>query len=163
PVAVLAAPAEPVRAGLASWRGGGGGAAGGAGGGGGGRGGGGFFRGGGAGRRPALRPRRGGGGGGRCAAPRGPGASRRPGRGGGRGGHAAGLALGPGGRGLCPTGMRTFISALDKVAVINGISRKRPGWLHAWLHASVARRVEFLEQLLSDQRLEPRFQRRLGL
>ncbi len=78
-------------------------------------------------------------------------------------GHAPGLALAPAGRGLCPTGIRTFISALDKVAVINGISRQRPGWLQAWLHASIARRVEFLEGLLTDERREPRFQRRLGL
>ena len=59
--------------------------------------------------------------------------------------------------------MGTFISALDKVAAINGISRRKPGWLAAWLHASVARRVEFLESLLTDGALERRFQRRLGL
>lgn len=64
---------------------------------------------------------------------------------------------------LCPTGIRTFISALDKVAFINGISRRRPGVLNAWLHGTIARRVEFLEGVLVDHRTERRFQRRLGL
>jgi STE24 endopeptidase len=64
---------------------------------------------------------------------------------------------------LCPTGIRTFISALDKVALINGISRRRPGLLNAWLHGTIARRVEFLEGVLADRGTERRFQRRLGL
>jgi STE24 endopeptidase len=64
---------------------------------------------------------------------------------------------------LCPTGIRTFISALNKVADLNGISRRKPGWLQSWLHASIARRVEFLERLTTDRALEARFQRRLGL
>jgi STE24 endopeptidase len=64
---------------------------------------------------------------------------------------------------LCPTGIRTFISALDKVALVNGISRRRPGLLNAWLHGTIARRVEFLETVLADRRAERRFQRRLGL
>jgi STE24 endopeptidase len=78
-------------------------------------------------------------------------------------GHAPGLELAPAGRGLCPTGIRTFISALNKVADLNGISRRKPGWLQSWLHASIARRVEFLERLTTDRALEARFQRRLGL
>jgi Zn-dependent protease with chaperone function len=65
--------------------------------------------------------------------------------------------------GLCPTGIRTFISALDKVALVNGISRRRPGLLNAWLHGTIARRVEFLEGVLVDRRTERQFQRRLGL
>jgi Zn-dependent protease with chaperone function len=64
---------------------------------------------------------------------------------------------------LCPTGIRTFIAALDKVAVVNGISRRKPGWLNAWLHGTIARRVEFLEGVLADRRAERQFQRRLGL
>jgi Zn-dependent protease with chaperone function len=64
---------------------------------------------------------------------------------------------------LCPTGIRTFISALDKVALVNGISRRRPGLLNAWLHGTIARRVEFLEGVLTDRRAERQFQRRLGL
>jgi Zn-dependent protease with chaperone function len=78
-------------------------------------------------------------------------------------GHAPDVALAPAGRGLCPTGIRTFINALNKVADLNGISRRKPGWLQAWLHASIGRRVDFLEQLMTDRALEARFQRRLGL
>jgi STE24 endopeptidase len=65
--------------------------------------------------------------------------------------------------GLCPTGIRTFISALDKVALVNGISRRRPGLLNAWLHGTIARRVDFLEGVLVDRRAERQFQRRLRL
>jgi STE24 endopeptidase len=64
-----------------------------------------------------------------------------------------------GGRGLCPTGIRTFIRALEKVAVLNGISRDRPGFLQSWQHSTIARRVAFLEDMLADPRREPRFQR----
>jgi Zn-dependent protease with chaperone function len=64
---------------------------------------------------------------------------------------------------LCPTGVRTFISALDKVALVNGINRRRPGLMNAWLHGTIARRVEFLEDVLVDPRAERRFQRRLVL
>ena len=46
---------------------------------------------------------------------------------------------------------------------MNGISRRKPGWLNAWLHGTIARRVEFLEGVLADGRTERRFQRRLGL
>jgi len=77
-------------------------------------------------------------------------------------GHTPDVALAPAGRGLCPTGIRTFINALNKVADLNGISRRKPGWLQSWLHASIARRVEFLERLTTDRVLEARFQRRLG-
>jgi Zn-dependent protease with chaperone function len=41
--------------------------------------------------------------------------------------HEPEVALAAGGAGLCPTGIRTFIGALEKVAEINGISRSRPG------------------------------------
>lgn len=63
------------------------------------------------------------------------------------------------GRHLCSTGIRTFISALEKVARINGINRTRPGFLQSWQHSTIARRVEFLQRLLTDPALEPRFQR----
>jgi Zn-dependent protease with chaperone function len=77
-------------------------------------------------------------------------------------GHGAGTVLAPNGHGLCPTGIRTFIDALEKVAVLNGISRDRPGWLQSWQHSTIARRVEFLQHMLCDPGLEPRFQRRVG-
>jgi Zn-dependent protease with chaperone function len=56
-----------------------------------------------------------------------------------------------------------FVDALEKVARLNGISRDRPGWLMSWQHSTIARRVEFLEQMHADPMLEPRFQRRVGL
>jgi STE24 endopeptidase len=74
-------------------------------------------------------------------------------------GHEAGEVLLPGGRGLCPTGIRTFINALEKVASVNGISRNRPGWLQSWQHSTIARRVDFLRSVLADPAVEPRFQR----
>src|SRR5262249_28036135 len=49
-------------------------------------------------------------------------------------------------RGLCPTGIRTFVSALEKVADINGLSRRRPSFLQAWQHGSIESRVAFLER-----------------
>jgi STE24 endopeptidase len=77
-------------------------------------------------------------------------------------GHEPGAAL-PGGEGLCSTGIRTFINALERVASINGISRDRPGWLQSWQHSTIARRVEFLQRMLGDPALEPRFQFRVAI
>ncbi|HZT78746.1 MAG TPA: M48 family metallopeptidase [Gemmataceae bacterium] len=79
------------------------------------------------------------------------------------GGHAEGAELAAGGRGLCPTGIRTFIEALEKVARLNGIHRDRPGFFQSWQHSTIARRVEFLQRMLADPTLEPRFQRRVAL
>ncbi len=73
--------------------------------------------------------------------------------------HESTTELLPDGRGLCPTGIRTFVQALEKVAQLNGISRKRPGWLQSWQHATIAHRVDFLQKMLDDPTLEPRFQR----
>ncbi|HEV3257678.1 MAG TPA: M48 family metallopeptidase [Gemmataceae bacterium] len=78
-------------------------------------------------------------------------------------GHEPDVQVLPGGRGLCPTGIRTFVSALEKVGALNGIHRHRPGWLQSWQHSTIARRVQFMERLLADPTLEPRFQRRVGL
>jgi STE24 endopeptidase len=64
--------------------------------------------------------------------------------------------LPPNGHGLCPTGIRTFIGALEKVALLNGISRERPGWLSSWQHSTIAKRVRFLERLAADPREESR-------
>jgi Zn-dependent protease with chaperone function len=76
-------------------------------------------------------------------------------------GHGREAALTPGGRGLCPTGIRTFIRALEKVADVNGISRDRPGFLQSWQHSTIGRRVAFLQSVLVDARIEAAFQRRL--
>jgi STE24 endopeptidase len=63
---------------------------------------------------------------------------------------------------LCPTGIRTFITALEKVAYLNGISRDRPGLLQSWQHSTIARRVDFLYGMMTDPSVEPRFQQRLA-
>lgn len=52
--------------------------------------------------------------------------------------HASGCAPG-----LCPTGIRTFIGALEKVAALNGLPRTQ--W--SWRHGSIARRIAYLESL----------------
>jgi STE24 endopeptidase len=78
-------------------------------------------------------------------------------------GHGPGDRLVPGGRGLCATGIHTFIRALEKVAIVNGISRDRPGVRQSWRHSTIAHRVAFLERLLTDPGLERRFQRRMAL
>jgi STE24 endopeptidase len=77
-------------------------------------------------------------------------------------GHDADTELAPRGRGLCPTGIKTFISALERVADLNGMSRTRPGYLQAWLHGSIAGRIGFLERVLHEPSLERRFQRSIG-
>jgi Zn-dependent protease with chaperone function len=58
---------------------------------------------------------------------------------------------------------QVFVNALEKVAVLNGIDRERPGWLSCWLHPPIAQRVDFLQRMAEDSGLEPRFQRRVGL
>jgi Zn-dependent protease with chaperone function len=73
-------------------------------------------------------------------------------------GHDGTAALPAGGAGLCPTGIRTFITALEKVCDLNGISRDRPGLLQSWQHSTPARRVGFLRRVLVDPAAEPRFQ-----
>jgi STE24 endopeptidase len=68
-----------------------------------------------------------------------------------------------GGRTLCGTGIYTFVQALEKVALLNGISRDRPGFLQSWQHSTIARRVGFLQQVLTDPQVERHFQRRVFL
>jgi len=52
---------------------------------------------------------------------------------------------------------QTFISALEKLAAAGGIDRNA----RSWQHASIARRVDFLNRLATDPNGELRFQRRL--
>jgi STE24 endopeptidase len=59
------------------------------------------------------------------------------------------------------TNCDTFISALEKVARINGIPREKPGWLSSWQHSTIARRVDFIKRMSADPEVEPRFQRRV--
>ena len=63
---------------------------------------------------------------------------------------------------LCPTGIRLFTRALDRVALLNGIDRERPGFFQSWQHSTISRRVQFLLRLLLDPSVEPAFQRRLA-
>lgn len=77
--------------------------------------------------------------------------------------HGDEVALAERGRGLCPTGIRTFIGALEKVALVNGISRDRPGFLQSWQHSTIAKRVAFLRRVLDDPGVERTFQKRVGL
>jgi Zn-dependent protease with chaperone function len=58
---------------------------------------------------------------------------------------------------------QAFINALEKVALLNGMDRERPGWLSSWQHSTIARRVDFLERMSADPSLERRFQRRVGI
>jgi STE24 endopeptidase len=74
-------------------------------------------------------------------------------------GHDATTVFPPGATGLCPTGIRIFINALEKVGYLNGINRDRPGWLQSWQHSTIGRRVEFLQGVIVDPAAEPRFQR----
>jgi Zn-dependent protease with chaperone function len=76
-------------------------------------------------------------------------------------GHGPETDLAPGGRSLCPTGVATFVRALEKVCVINGLSRSKPGFFQSWQHGSIARRVAFLRGLVKDPSAEPRFQRQV--
>jgi Zn-dependent protease with chaperone function len=64
---------------------------------------------------------------------------------------------------LCPTGILTFIGALEKAGSLNGLSRRKPGWLQSWLHGTIANRVDFLQAVLADPGLALRFQRRVGI
>nr|BAL52378.1 tetratricopeptide repeat domain protein [uncultured Planctomycetota bacterium] len=57
--------------------------------------------------------------------------------------HRENRSLAKSGDSLCPTGIRIFISALEKVADINGLPRTQ--W--SWRHGSIARRIAYLEKL----------------
>jgi Zn-dependent protease with chaperone function len=76
-------------------------------------------------------------------------------------GHDSTSALSERAANLCPTGINTFIQALEKVADSNGMSRDRPGWLQSWQHSTIARRVDFLARVRMNPLIERRFQRRV--
>ena len=62
----------------------------------------------------------------------------------------------PASPGLEPHGIRVFISALAKVAHLNGIDPERP----SWRHGSIGQRVRYLDYLIQNPAEESRFQRR---
>src|SRR5262245_32269128 len=95
-------------------------------------------------------------------------------------GHGPDTTLVAGGRGLCRTGVGTFVRALERVEEINGMARgalttTRRGpfarmagmlrfvgvWLGTWQHSTIANRVSFLRTLAVDPCRERRFQRRV--
>lgn len=90
-------------------------------------------------------------------------------------GHDAATRYPPGGRALCPTGIRTFARALARVGDLNGVSlvlgegrtslgkflRNVWAWTRAWQHSTIARRIAYLHRLADDLAAERRFQRRL--
>lgn len=57
-----------------------------------------------------------------------------------------------------------FISALEKVAIINGIPRDRVGnWLLSWQHPTIAQRVDFLNAMRKDPARIPQFHRSITM
>jgi len=54
-----------------------------------------------------------------------------------------------------------FVTALEKVADLNGIPRHRHSWFASWQHPTIAERVDFAMRLRDDPGLEPHFQRSL--
>lgn len=79
-----------------------------------------------------------------------------------------------GGRCLCPTGIRTFARALDRVRDLNGLDSDAPagswigrvlrgalGWVRAWQHGPMSRRIAYLRGLAERPDDEPKFQRGL--
>jgi STE24 endopeptidase len=57
---------------------------------------------------------------------------------------------------------QAFISALEKVADLNGIPQERPGFFSWWQHSTIADRIRFIRRMETDPTLGPRFQRRMG-
>jgi STE24 endopeptidase len=58
-----------------------------------------------------------------------------------------------------PPAVERFTSALEKLASTSGMGRDA----RSWQHASIARRIDFLNQLSRDPKRELRFQRRVRL
>lgn len=58
---------------------------------------------------------------------------------------------------VCASGIRVFISALRKVADLNGIAIRE--W--SWRHSSISHRITFLAELAGDGRLAGTFARRI--
>lgn len=59
---------------------------------------------------------------------------------------------------VCATGAMVFASALDRVAVLNGIPHDEKGWRHP----SIAGRIRFLSSVAGDPARAERFERRMA-
>jgi Zn-dependent protease with chaperone function len=96
--------------------------------------------------------------------------------------HGLGTIYPEEGKGLCRTGVDSFIRALRRVEEINGLNREKPhgsgtglrgklswifrqltGWLHTWQHSTIPKRIAFLEKIAEDPVVERRFQDRLWI
>ena len=92
-------------------------------------------------------------------------------------GHDEETPLAIAGSGLCPTGITTFIHALERVESINGMTRPRLhwrdpglrgklsylrhaifGWFKAWQHSTIPNRIRYLQSVAEDLRREAYFQ-----
>ncbi len=60
--------------------------------------------------------------------------------------------------GVCATGVAIFASALDRVAVLNGIPQEE----RSWRHSSIGSRIRFLTSLAGDPCRAVRFERLIG-
>ncbi|MFM8272589.1 MAG: M48 family metallopeptidase [Gemmata sp.] len=88
-------------------------------------------------------------------------------------GHGPATVYPPGAARLCPTGIRTFARALDRVRELNGLEhetgghparravRAAWGWARAWQHGPMSRRINYLLGLIDRRGDEPSFQKRL--
>ncbi len=65
------------------------------------------------------------------------------------------MPIGPGR--VCATGAAIFASALDRVAVLNGIPHEE----RSWRHSSIGSRIRFLTSLAGDPRRAASFERLL--
>jgi len=72
-------------------------------------------------------------------------------------GHDADTPLAARGRGLCPTGVRSMVRALDRVMVLNGwdgvqgrgnLFQRVMSWVRSWQHGPMAVRVDYLLGLI---------------
>jgi Zn-dependent protease with chaperone function len=91
-------------------------------------------------------------------------------------GHDETTVFPPGGKSLCPTGIRTFARALERVGDLHGALPQRGerrslgqllrdgwAWVRHWLHAPIPVRVAYLRGLIDRPADERRFQHRLFL
>ncbi len=69
--------------------------------------------------------------------------------------HTGDQSVGPAGGGVCATGASIFASALERVAVLNGIPQEE----RSWRHSSIGSRIRFLTSLAGDPARAARFER----
>lgn len=84
-------------------------------------------------------------------------------------GHDADTVFVPRGRGLCPTGLRAMVRALEKVLVLNGwdagptrgnLVQRGIGWVRAWQHGPMTARIDYLLGLIDHPERADRHDRR---